>query len=169
MALPKGEQLDNSHLGNVCTRVDFAKDACPSGSLIGNVEVTSPLLDQPLTGAAYLRSSQEGLPDMALKLEGQVDIETVAKIDSVNEGLRATFKNVPDVPFSKFVLNLAGGKKGLLQNSESLCGAGKKATVKMTGQNGASSNRAVPLKVSCGKARHKRHDGGRRTRGGRTR
>jgi hypothetical protein len=157
VALPKGEQLDNSHLGNVCTRVEFANDACPAGSQLGNVEITTPLLEKPLTGFAYLRSSQSGLPDMALKLKGQIEFEAVAKIDSVNEGLRATFKTVPDVPFSTITLNLAGGKKGLLQNSENLCGAGKKATVKMTGQSGATYKRLAPLKVSCGKARHKRH------------
>ena len=152
VALPKGEQLDNSHLGTVCTRVDFARDTCPSGSLLGNAEVVSPILEQPLTGFAYLRSSQQGLPDLALKLKGQVEIEAVAKIDSVNEGLRATFKTVPDVPFSSIKLNLAGGKRGLLQNSESLCGAGKKATVKMTGQNGLRINRTVPLNPACAKA-----------------
>jgi hypothetical protein len=158
VALPKGEQLDNSHLGTVCTKVDFAKDACPAGSRIGNVTVDTPLLDQPLKGYAYLRSSQEGLPDLALKLTGQVDIEAAAKIDSVNEGLRATFKNVPDVPFSTIRVNLAGGKKGLLQNSEGLCGAQKRATVRMRGQNGAALTSKPKLEVSCGgKGRHKRH------------
>jgi hypothetical protein len=161
VALPKGEQLDNSHLGNVCTKIDFAKDTCPAGSVLGNVEVESPLLEQPLTGFAYLRSSQEGLPDLALKMKGQVDIEAVAKIDSVNEGLRATFQTVPDIPFSSITLNLTGGKKGLIQNSENLCGANKKATVKMTGQNGVFDHRNVPLQVGCGKAarkhRQKRH------------
>jgi hypothetical protein len=158
VALPKGEQLDNSHLGTVCTKVNFAKDACPSGSLLGTAEVTTPLLDQPLKGFAYLRSSQQGLPDLALKLKGQVDIEAIGTIDSVNEGLRTTFKTVPDVPFSSIALNLAGGKKGLLQNTESLCGARKKATVKMTGQNGAKVGAKVGLQVNCAaKRRHRRH------------
>ena len=158
VTLPKGEQLDNSHLGAVCTRVDFAKDSCPAGSLLGNTEVVSPILDQPLKGSAYLRSSQEGLPDLALKLKGQVEIEAVAKIDSVNEGLRATFRTVPDVPFSSITLNLAGGKMGLIQNSESLCGANKKATVRMIGQNAATLDTKTKLQVDCGSTgRHKRH------------
>jgi hypothetical protein len=157
VALPKGEQLDNSHLGTVCTKVDFAKDDCPAGSLLGDVEVITPLLGQPLKGFAYLRSSQEGLPDLALKLKGQVEIEAVAKIDSVNQGLRATFETVPDVPFSLIKVNLAGGKKGLLQNSESLCGSEKRATVKMTGQNGARYDTKPKLDAYCSSARHKRH------------
>jgi hypothetical protein len=168
VALPKGEQLDNSHLGTVCTKVDFAKDACPAGSLLGNVEVETPLLDEPLKGFAYLRSSLEGLPDLALKLKGQVEIEAAGKIDSVNEGLRTTFKTVPDIPFSTIRLNLAGGKKGLLQNTETLCGANKKATVKMTGQNGATLNTKSKLDVDCSSAgRHKRHVSRARAVGGR--
>jgi hypothetical protein len=157
VALPKGEQLDNSHLGTVCTKVDFAADNCPPGSQIGNVEVETPLLDDPLKGFAYLRSSSEGLPDLALKLKGQVEIQSVAKIDSVNEGLRSTFKTVPDIPFSRITLNLAGGKKGLLQNSESLCGADKMASVRMIGQNGARLDEKSKLDVACGSSRHKRH------------
>jgi hypothetical protein len=158
VALPKGELLDNAHIGTVCTKVDFSNNACPAESRLGRVEVTTPILDQPLKGPVYLRSSRQGLPDLALDLEGQVDIEASAKIDSVNEGLRTTFKTVPDVPFSSIVLDLVGGKKGLLQNSESLCGANKKATVKMTGQNGAAINTKTKLQVTCGSnARHNSH------------
>jgi hypothetical protein len=157
VALPKGEQLDNSHLETVCTKVDFANDTCPAGSQVGNVEVETPLIDEPLKGFAYLRSSSEGLPDLALKMKGQVEIQSVAKIDSINEGLRSTFKTVPDIPFSRITLNLAGGKKGLLQNSENLCGANKKATVKMTGQNGAHVDEKLKLDIDCGSSRHKRH------------
>lgn len=157
VALPKGEQLDNSHLETVCTRPDFAADACPAGSQVGNVEVETPLLDEPLKGFAYLRSSSQGLPDLALKLKGQVEVEAVARIDSVNEGLRSTFQTVPDIPFSKITLNLAGGKKGLLQNSETLCGRVKRATTHLIGQNGQEVNTKTKLQYSCGKARHKRH------------
>lgn len=157
VALPKGEQLDNSHLETVCTKVDFAARNCPAGSQIGNVEVETPLLDEPLKGFAYLRSSSEGLPDLALDLRGQVDVEAVAKIDSVNEGLRATFNTIPDIPFSTIRFNLAGGKKGLLQNSETLCGRVKKASTRMIGQNGQEITKKTKLQYSCGKARHKRH------------
>ena len=49
VTLPKGEQLDNSHIETVCTRVAFAADSCPQGSAIGWAEVTTPLLDAPLS------------------------------------------------------------------------------------------------------------------------
>jgi hypothetical protein len=65
---------------------------------------------------------------------------------------------VPDVAVEKFMLNLQGGKKGLLQNSRTLCGKSKKAEVEMTGQNGWRMERRIPLRVSCGsKGKHRRH------------
>jgi hypothetical protein len=151
VSMPKNELLDNSHIGTVCTRVDFAADSCPSKSLIGNAKIITPILDQPLSGPVYLRSSAHRLPDIALKMKGQVDIEATARIDSVRGGLRATFSTVPDVPFSKVELNLAGGKKGLLQNTKSLCGARQMAKVRMAGQNGAAMNGKSKLLVACGK------------------
>ena len=63
------------------------------------------------------------------------------------------------MPVEKFVMNLQGGKKGLLQNSRPLCGETKKAKVDMTGQNGLVTHGKVPLQYSCGskKKKHKRH------------
>ena len=159
--LPKGELLDNAHIGTACTRPQFDTNTCPAGSKLGTVSVSTPLLSQPLTGSIYLRASKHNLPDLALDLEGQIDFETAARIDSVGGGLRATFENVPDVPFSSIKVDLVGGSKGLLQNSETLCGRSKKATTRMAGQNGAQLNYQTPLQVTCaGKARHKRHSGG---------
>jgi hypothetical protein len=155
--LPKGELLDNSHIGTVCTRIDFAKDACPKGSLVGKVEVTTPLLDQPLAGSIYLRSSQHQLPDLALDLEGQFNIEAAGRIDSVRGRLRTTFDTIPDVPVSGIVFDLAGGSQGLLQNTTSLCDGAKTATVKMMGQNDVASNTKVKLNVACSSKAGRKH------------
>jgi hypothetical protein len=158
VTLPRGELLDNSHIGTVCTRIDFAKNTCPPGSRVGQAEVTTPLLDQPLKGSIYLRSSSHDLPDLALDLEGQIDIEAAGRIDSVRGGLRTTFETVPDVPVSEIVFDLAGGAKGLLQNSKDLCGSGKKARVKMIAQSGVSLLTGSKLQVACGSnGRAKRH------------
>lgn len=161
VTLPKGSLLDNSHIETICTRVDFAKEACPNGSLMGQAEAVSPLLDEPLTGPVYLRSSNNKLPDLVVDLEGQFDIELAGRIDAVGGRLRSTFQSVPDVPVSTFRLNLLGGDKGLLQNTESFCGKRKFATTRMTGQNGAVLNLRTRLRYSCaGDARRKRHHRG---------
>ncbi len=140
VALPGGELLDNRHIDTVCTRVQFAADACPAGSVLGTAEAKTPLLDAPLSGKVYLRSGPNKLPDLVVDLQGQIDIVLVGKIDTVSGGsLRTTFTSVPDAPVEEFRLDLAGGKKGLLQNSRPICGRKLRATVRMIGQNGARS------------------------------
>jgi hypothetical protein len=120
--------------------------------------VRTPLLDGPLTGKAYLRASSHKLPDLVLDLRGQIDIVLAARVDAVNGRLRATFEDLPDAPVGTVVLNLQGGKKGLLQNSGSLCHKRERATIRTTGHNGVRDSSKAVLQVSCnGHGRHKRH------------
>jgi hypothetical protein len=150
VTLPEGQLLDNSRIGNVCTKVDFAKNSCPASSRIGEARITTPLLDDPLTGAVYLRSSQHKLPDLALDLRGQFDIEAIGRVESYRARLRTTFEALPDAPTSRIDVVLAGGRKGLLSNSEGLCGRSRRAKVAMTGQNGMTRVTRPELDVDCG-------------------
>lgn len=150
VALPHSEFLDQAHIGTVCTRVQFAADACPAASIYGKARAVSPLLDQPLEGPVYLRSSSHPLPDLVVDLRGQIGIVLAGRIDSVRGGIRTTFNSVPDAPVSKFVLQMKGGKKGLLINSRDLCSGKNLATVKMDGQNGKTHDTHPPLKARCG-------------------
>jgi len=136
VALPHSEFLAQEHINTICTRVQFAADQCPKGSIYGRARAFSPLLDRPLEGPVYLRSSDHKLPDLVAALRGQVDIELAGRIDSKNQGIRTTFTTVPDVPVRKFVLRMKGGKKSLLVNSEDVCTGKHRATVKMTAHNG---------------------------------
>jgi hypothetical protein len=160
VSMPKALLLDNSHIGTVCTKVQFAANSCPADSVYGSASVKTPLLDQPLRGPVYLRSSSHELPDLVADLRGQVDLELAGRVDTTKEGgLRTSFETVPDAPVTKFVLDLKGGKKGLLVNSSSLCKGAKKANVQMAAQNGRTDNGKKKLKTACGSSssRHKRH------------
>lgn len=151
VALPSTLLLDNSHIGTVCTKVQFASESCPPAAVYGRASIKTPLLDQPLQGKVYLRSSAHELPDLVADLEGQIEIELAGKIDTTKDGaLRATFASVPDAPVTRFVLNMQGGKKGLLINSESLCNGTQKASVQMGGQNGISSSTKKKVQIGCG-------------------
>ena len=66
-------------------------------------------------------------------------------------GIRNTFQAVPDAPVSKFVLELKGGKKGLLVNSENICSKPQHATADFTGQNGKVYDTEPLIANSCGK------------------
>ena len=152
VTLPAGELLDNSHIGTICRRADFAGGTCPAGSRVGRAKVSTPLLDRPLNGSIYLRASSHELPDLALDLNGQFAINAFARIDSVKARLRTVFETVPDVPISRIDVTLMGGRKGLVENSNSLCGGLHRATVRMTGQNGMLRARKPKLRTGCGSA-----------------
>ncbi len=168
VSMPKTLLLDQGHIGTVCTRVQFSSHSCPADSVYGEAMLETPLLAKPLSGPVYLRSSTTKLPDLVADLQGQIEIALVGKIDTAKGGgLRATFSKVPDAPVSKFVLNMQGGKKGLLVNSENLCKQTQKASVQLGGQNGSSSNSKKKLQTACGGAskKHRKrssdHEGGR--------
>jgi hypothetical protein len=164
VALPHSEFLDQSHIRTICTRVQFAADACPKGSIYGKVTATTPILDYPLTGNAYLRSSSHNLPDLVLALRGPashpIEIDAVGRIDSVNGGIRTTFAQVPDAPLTKVVLRMAGGQKSLLQNSRNLCASTNRADVQMDAHNGRAFDSTPALRAKCGgkaPSHHHRH------------
>jgi hypothetical protein len=153
VTLPKAFILDQASISKVCTRVQFAAGACPSNSIYGFAEATSPLLDGPLKGPVYLRSSDNTLPDLVAALDGQVDIELAGRTDTVRGKIRNTFDLVPDVPVSKFVLTIRGGKKkGLLVNSRGLCARKWFAKSNFKGHNGKRIvKKKLRLQVKCKK------------------
>jgi hypothetical protein len=163
--LPKSEFIDNRHISNPCTRVQFDAGAgngaeCPAKSILGRATAYSPLLENPLTGNVYFRSNggERKLPDLVASLNGQIHVNLVGFIDSIRQKgtessrVRNTFASVPDAPVSRFVLELQGGKKGLLQNSTNLCKTTNRATVKMDGQNGKAHDFEPVVSSSCGGA-----------------
>jgi hypothetical protein len=156
--LPHSLFLEQAHIKTVCTRVQWAEgdgngSACPGGSIYGYARAFSPLLEHPVEGPVYLRSSSHKLPDMVAALNGQISVELDGKVDSgPNQGLRNTFEIVPDAPVSKFILELKGGGKGLLVNSENLCsktGKRRRAIARFVGQNGKVHQFKPAVAASC--------------------
>ena len=161
VTLPGGLILDQASLAKVCTRPQFAARQCPKKSIYGYAKAVSPLLDGPLKGPVYLRSSDNPLPDLVASLRGQVDIELAGRIDTTKSRIRTTFDVVPDVAVSKFILTVRGGKKGLLVNSRDLCvkkksgkGKGKvpklRAIARFKSHNGKKANLRPKLRLPCG-------------------
>jgi uncharacterized repeat protein (TIGR01451 family) len=169
VVLPKSEFIDNAHIGNTCTRVQFNAGAgggveCPRRSILGHATASTPLLEKPLEGTVYLRSNggERELPDIVAALHGQIAINLVGFIDSVRKNknsevsrLRTRFATAPDAPVSRFVLKLAGAKHGLLENSANLCKVKNIAQVKLVGQNGKTYDTEPAVANDCGKAAKK--------------
>ena len=169
VALPHSEFLAQEHIRTICTRVQFAAKQCPAGSVYGHVRAISPLVDYPLEGPVYLRSSSHPLPDMVLALRGPahqpVEIDAVGRVDSVRGGIRVSFETVPDAPVSKLILNMRGGKKGLLVNSRNICKHPGRARAKFSAQNGKNAELRPFLRSRCSKKKslkHRRGQGGKK-------
>lgn len=156
VTLPPSLFLDQGHIKTICTRVQFAAHNCPAGSAYGHVRAFTPLLDKPLEGPVYLRSSDNILPDLVFALQGQgFEVDLAGRIDSVKGGLRGSFPTIPDAPVSKFVLRLNGGKRGVLVNAANLCAKPQVALARFMGH--ANRGRAFHSAVKSDCTKHRRH------------
>jgi len=167
-ALPHSEFIDQAHFRTICTRVQFAAKACPAGSVYGQAKVVTPLLDQPLEGPVYLRSSSNELPDVVFALHGPpsmpIEVDLDGRVDSVHGGIRFVFDAVPDAPLTEATVTAQGAKKGLFQNSTELCRATHRITLKLDGQNGKTHDIRPRLRAKCAakKGHNHKHKGAHR-------
>jgi hypothetical protein len=106
---------------------------CPEASRIGSVEVTSPLVDQPLKGAMFLATPKSTDPasgemlrlflavrNDVLGVSAKLPGSTVA--DPETGRLTATFDQNPRVPFDHLEVHLKGGSRGVLSMPQE-CGS----------------------------------------------
>ncbi len=170
VALPSSIFLAQDHIQTICTRGQFAREACPAGSLYGHARAFTPLLSEPLEGNVYLRSSDNPLPDMVIALRGGgfgLSVDLVGRVDSYKGGLRGTFTDLPDAPVSRFVLALKGGKHGLLVNAANLCANPRRALARFIGQANKGTQWTPLVKSKCGGGKKSQGKQGKRKGGGR--
>lgn len=158
LTLPHSQFLDQNHIGTICTRVQLAASDCPARSIYGYARAQSPLLDDEVAGPVYLIASDHELPDLLADLHGQVNVRLRGVIGAAKERMKTVFYPVPDVPVSKFTINMKGGKKGLLVNSRDLCKGKNRSFLNFKAQNGkALKVKKLPLRTpACRKAKKKR-------------
>jgi hypothetical protein len=160
--LPASIFLDQSRIRTICTKTQFAAGRCPSGSVYGHVRAFTPLLEAPMEGPAYLRSSSHTLPDLVFALRGHgIEVDVAGRIDAFKGGIRGTFPTIPDAPVSKFVLKMNGGRRGVLVNAENLCKTRQLATARLLGHANRGWRLHPEVKAKCGKSNKKKGRGQR--------
>jgi hypothetical protein len=162
VTLSSAFEIDQTHLGNLCTEKELVATRCAGKQQIGEATTETPLLDQPLTGPVYAVSGSGGLPRLAFILNGQVDLLPRADAETVKGGrLKTTVPVVPDAPIGHFHLLVFGGKKGYLANTRDICAHAPVVEVSYVAQSGKMLTQSSKVKASCGgnkrRQRHGRH------------
>jgi hypothetical protein len=157
VAVPRTLFLEQGHIQGICTRPQFANHNCPDSSVYGHVKAYTPLLEEPMSGEAILRSSDHTLPDLVFTLKGHgIEVDLAGTIDSVKGGLRGTFPVIPDAPVTKFELSLESGKHGLLVvSSKNLCAEEQLANSRFLGHANKGSATHPQIAVKCKKKKPK--------------
>lgn len=156
VTLPTAFEIDQEHLGNICSEKELVEKSCAGRTAIGYASTRTPLLDQPIQGPVYAVSGSGGLPRLAFLLDGQVSLMPRAETKSVRGKLATTVPVVPDAAIGHFGLTIFGGKTGYLSNTRSLCGKTRPSVqVAYVGQNGKSMKQKVKVKAACGKKKRR--------------
>jgi len=156
VTLPRSVFLAQEHIDGVCTRTQFNGGDCPGASIYGHARALTPLMDEPLEGPIYLRSSHTAVPDLVADLHGRgIEIEVPGRIDSSRGGIRANFESLPDAPVTSFTLTLYGGKRGLLSNAGAPCRRTHRANARFIAQSNLTAIGHPRLKAKCRAPAHK--------------
>jgi hypothetical protein len=137
--LPDGFSVNPSAATGLegCTDEQMAKERqtppdCPDGSKLGTVTVTSPVIDEPLSGDMFLGTPKSTDPQSGEMLRLWVSVRNrklglsaklpgSAVADPQTGRLTATFDNNPRVPFDHLEVDLKGGQRGVLATPQD-CG-----------------------------------------------
>jgi hypothetical protein len=151
--LPKGLTARGTTVAGACPEATFASNlaACPNAR-IGSVHAETPLLNGPLDGPVYLVAHSTVLPTIEALLSGQgLNIDLSGAVTLAATGITSSFNAVPDVPITRFVLDLPRGPHSALSAARGVCSSSFTMAATIVGQNGATITRTIPLLVTgCG-------------------
>jgi hypothetical protein len=141
---------------------------CPDGSKIGTVEVTTPVLEETLTGDVVLGEPKSTDPAsgqmlrlfLVVRNEERgllVKVHGTSTADPVTGRLRAVFDNNPQLPFSKLSVEFKGGSRGVLATPPQ-CGSAatgweltpwSRAHLPVGQQDPVAASSAWPVDANC--------------------
>jgi hypothetical protein len=156
--LPKQLPSRLTTLQKACLAATFDTNPanCPKASNVGTATATTPVLNVPLTGPAYIVShGGEAFPDLEIVLQGEnVTLVLVGNTQIKNGITSSTFKTVPDAPVSSFELKLPTGPFSILganvpqSKRYNLCGQTLPMPTQITAQNGAVIKQTTKIAVT---------------------
>jgi hypothetical protein len=151
-------------LQKACVAATFESNpaSCPEGSVIGKATIHTPLLNNSLSGPAYLVShGGAAFPDVEFVLQGEGVTLILDGNTQITKGITySKFETAPDAPFTTFETELPAGPKSILgtnvpeSEKYSLCKANLAMPTEITGQNGAVIKQSTKIAATgCAKVR----------------
>ena len=152
VTLPPGTSLSPGFANGLqaCTDAQFNENECPSSSMVGTVEITTPLLPDHLTGALYI-ATPTGSEKYRLFVQASTDgvrISLTGRLEP-NEAtgqLTAVLRGAPQLPFSALKLTLFGGPTAALANPQH-CGPAT-STAQIATYSGQTSSPSSTFSVN---------------------
>jgi hypothetical protein len=168
VSLPKSLALDPENAQAICGFEASLRAQCPRRTRIGFAKAVSPVLNRSLGGPVYFvqgirvdpntGARIRTLPNLLVKLNGEIRINLRGTTDVRRNRLVSTFPSVPDAPVTRFDLRLKGGKGGVLAATgrPKICSRRQIAFSRVVGHNGKrTSQRRVRMvtRPACRKFR----------------
>jgi hypothetical protein len=160
--LPKQLPSRLSTLNQACPEATFNANpaACPAGSKVGGATAYTPVLPVAMIGPAYFVShGGAAFPDLDVVLQGDgVTVILTGSTFISKAGITtSTFATVPDVPVTRFDLNLPTGAHSALAGNGSFCTGTMYMPTTIKGQNGAVVKQKTKIAVTgCPKPKKKK-------------
>jgi hypothetical protein len=149
VALPPVLPSRLTTLRKACTEGQFAANpaGCPQESNVGTAVAHTPILQNPLSGPAYLVShGGQAFPDLVLVLQGEGITLRVTGHTQIKGGVtHSRFETVPDAPISSFELRLPKGPFSALTATVPLC-AKTRATKRRVTRRAHGHTRTVTVR-----------------------
>ncbi len=133
VTFPSGITVNPALAGGLeaCTSAQIADETadsafgagCPAGSKIGSVSVETPLLDEQLTGSVFVAKQQDNpfgsLLAIYIVIKNPalgISVSLAGRVDPnpITGQLVTTFDDLPQIPFSRFELDLRDGPRAPL-------------------------------------------------------
>jgi hypothetical protein len=164
LQLPKQLSSRLPTLQKACTDTVFNTNpaSCDEGSVIGYATIHTPVLNNPLTGPAYLVShGGAAFPDVEFVLQGEgIKLILDGQTDIKGELTYSRFEATPDAPFTVFETVLPAGPHGVLTPNVpeskrfSLCGETLQMPTTIIAQNGARIEHETKVQITgCAEVR----------------